>query len=56
MTSPESVGEVEHRLGEPGGKLLVLLSNSEVALLADGGKSGLGGKLLVREGDNPDPG
>jgi hypothetical protein len=56
MTSPERAGEVEHRLGEPGGKLLVLLSNSEVALLVEGGKSGLGGKLLVREGDNPDPG
>ena len=56
MTSPEIVGEVEHRLGEPGGKLLVPLSNSKVALLVEGGKSGLGGKLLVRKGDNPDPG
>lgn len=43
-------------MGEPGGKLLVPLSNSKVALVVDGGKSGLGGKLLVRKGDNPDLG
>ena len=43
-------------MGEPGGKLLVPLSNSKAALVVDGGQSGLGGKLLVRKGDNPDPG
>ena len=56
MTSREVVGGVEHRLGEPGGKLLVLLSNSKAALAADRGQSGLVGKLLVRKGDNPDQG
>lgn len=56
MTSPEVVGEVEHRSGEPGGKLLVPSPNSKVAPAVDGGKSGLGGKLLVRKGDNPDRG
>lgn len=56
MTLPEAGGEVEHRLGEPDGKPFVLLSNSKVASTREGGKSGLGGKLLVRKGDNPDPG
>lgn len=40
----------------PGGKPLALLSNSQHAVAVDGRKSGLVGKLLVREGDNPDRG
>ena len=56
MTSLEAVREVEHRSGEPGGKLLVPLSNSKAAFAVDCGQSGLVGKLLVRKGDNPDQG
>jgi hypothetical protein len=32
------------------------LSNSKTAVVVEGQQSGLGGKLLVREGDNPDRG
>ncbi len=56
MTWSEMVGEVEHRLGKPDPKGSVLLSNSQIAVVVEDQQSGLGGKLLVREGDNPDRG
>ena len=56
MTWPEIVGGVEHRLGKPDPKGSVLLSNSQIAVVVEDQQSGLGGKLLVREGDNPDRG
>ena len=43
-------------MGEPGGDTLAPLSNSESTAAVDGRQSGHGGKLRVREGDNPDRG
>lgn len=56
MTLSEIDGEVEHRLGKPDSKESVLLSNSQITIVVEDRQSGLGGKLLVREGDNPDRG
>ncbi len=43
-------------MGELGEKSLTLLSNSKFPVVEDGWQSGLRGKLVVREGDNPDRG
>ena len=43
-------------MGKPDPKGSVLLSNSKTAVVVEDRQSGLGGKLLVREGDNPDRG
>ena len=43
-------------MGKPDSKEFVLLSNSQAAVVVEDQQSGLGGKLLVREGDNPDRG
>jgi hypothetical protein len=43
-------------LGKLGAKVLTLLSNSKFPVIADGRKSALRGKLVMRKGDNPDRG
>ena len=50
----EAAGGVEHRLENKDPKGSTFLSNSESTRTIDLGKRVTGGKLLDREGDNPD--